>query len=84
MRFALKAPHALLLVPVLALAAGLLVPGSTQAQTRLALGASLATLGGNDVESADSRTGVNAGVSVILDDVPHVVEGRWLRGLGLS
>ena len=24
------------------------------------------------------------GIRVDQDDVPHVVEGRWLRGLGLS
>ena len=52
----------------LALSVSLLVPGSVQGQTSLSLqaGASLATLGGNDVDSADSRTGIKVRTSAIL------------------
>ena len=52
----------------LALSVSLLVPGSVYGQTSLSLqaGASLATLGGSDVESADSRIGMRVGASAIF------------------
>ena len=51
----------------LVLSVGLLVPGSVRGQMSLSLqaGASLATLGGNDVEGADSRTGIRIRASAI-------------------
>ena len=58
------------LPPLLALAVSvsLFVPGSVYGQTSLSLqaGASLATLGGSDVESADSRIGMRVGASAIF------------------
>ena len=52
----------------LALSVSLFVPGSVYGQTSLSLqaGASLATLGGSDVESADSRIGMRVGASAIF------------------
>ena len=52
----------------LALSVSLLVPGSVYGQTSLSLqaGASLATLGGSDVASADSRIGMRVGASAIF------------------
>jgi len=57
------APLCAVLFPV-----SLLVPGSAWGQTTLLVqgGASLATLGGNDVSSADSRAGIRIGASAIL------------------
>ena len=65
------APHLLQQVSplfALALSVSLLVPGSVQGQTSLSLqaGASLATLGGSDVDRADSRTGIKVRASAIL------------------
>ena len=47
---------------------GLLVPGSVRGQTTLSLqaGAILATLGGSDAESPDSRIGLRVGASALL------------------
>ena len=52
----------------LALSVSLFVPGSVYGQTSLSLqaGASLATLGGSDVASADSRIGMRVGASAIF------------------
>ena len=52
----------------LALSVSLFVPGSVYGQTSLSLqaGASLATLGGSDVASADSRIGMKVGASAIF------------------
>ena len=58
------------LLPLLALvlSVGLLVPGSVQGQTTLSLqaGGSLATFGGSDVESPDSRIGLRVGASALV------------------
>ena len=52
----------------LALSVSLFVPGSVYGQTSLSLqaGASLATLGGSDVASADSRIGMRVGALAIF------------------
>ena len=64
------------LVPLFALTfpIGLLVPGVLQGQTNLTIraGASLATLGGSDVVSADSRGGIRVGASTLLPLRPNL------------
>ena len=68
MRIALQLFQKLPPLLALVLSVGLLVPRGVQGQRSLSLqaGASLATLGGSDVESADSRIGMRVGASAIL------------------
>ena len=68
MRLAPRYPRKLTPFLAVVLSTILCVPGSLRGQTEISLrgGMSLATLGGDDIGSADSRTGLRVGASAIL------------------
>ena len=74
MRISSHLCRTLILLFALTFPVGLLVPGGLQGQTNISVqaGASLATLAGSDVASADSRAGIRVGASTLLPLRPNL------------